>query len=202
MLVRAFGASGATHKWNSGSFLAEHAAAQQLQARTPASPRPDLVCSDLISSDIAPGRLPAARLICPPVFPCPADSPQIFHLLGGGTNTALINSVAVGVTKAIGVIIGECIPLTPTTPPPPSPSPAPGCCPLHAGALPGACKPLCSPVRSERTSRGLHQLAGLAGQAQRALLANHGSWYSSCSEAFSRKAAQSINSFAVSLTST
>lgn len=36
-------------------------------------------------------------------------SPQIFKLLGSGTNTALINSVAVGVTKAVGVIIGLCL---------------------------------------------------------------------------------------------
>jgi hypothetical protein len=33
-------------------------------------------------------------------------SPQIFKLLGSGTDTALINSVAMGVTKACGVIIG------------------------------------------------------------------------------------------------
>lgn len=36
-------------------------------------------------------------------------SPQIFKLLGSGTDTALTNSVAMGVTKATGVIIGLCL---------------------------------------------------------------------------------------------
>lgn len=40
-----------------------------------------------------------------------SDSPQIFKLLGAGTNTALVNSLAVGVTKAVGVIIGARRPL-------------------------------------------------------------------------------------------
>lgn len=51
--------------------------------------------------------------MCWLLFPLPyparlrlSDSPQIFKLLGSGTNVALVNSVAVGVVKAGGVITG------------------------------------------------------------------------------------------------
>eukprot|EP00887_Chlorella_sp_A99_P000683 scaffold5.g683.t1 len=53
-------------------------------------------------------RLQRRRALAPSPALC-THSPQIFKLLEGGTNTALIDSVVIGVTKVCGVFLGLCL---------------------------------------------------------------------------------------------